>query len=123
MFSAIISFLMKRFGVWLYVAGGLVVGIGAALTWHYIDRAVAVRNAQQALADEVTIASQAAQLEALDAKLQAEEEARVALRVEVAIAEAEANLSKQELEQYVSENDVNADCVVDGAVIKRLRNR
>lgn len=105
------------------LAIGLFFGLSAALTWHYIDKAAAVRSAKQELADKVLIETQRAQLEELERRAQVAEEARLALEKQVAVAEADAAQATQELEEYERSTEVNSSGVVDSSVLDRLRNR
>lgn len=105
------------------MAFGLSVGLSAALTWHYVDKAAAVRNAQQELADKVTIATQKAQLDEMARRAAIAAAARLELAVKVAVAENDAEQATQELENYENNTEVNPECVVDDAIIDRLSNR
>jgi hypothetical protein len=118
------SFILARiFGNKYAVLGiGLAVGLSAALTWHYVDKAAAVRSAQQELADKVTIETQRAQLAELARRAAIAEEARTTLEIKVALAEDNASRAAQELDEYAQNNEVNSACVVDDVIAERLHN-
>lgn len=105
------------------IAVGLFVGLSAALTWHYVDKAAAVRSAERELADKTLIETQSAQLEELERRATIAEEARVQLEQQVKAAEDSAALALEELEEYERTTEVNADCVVDPGFLNRLHNR
>ena len=105
------------------LAIGLFFGLSAALTWHYIDKAAAVRSAKQELADKVLIETQRSQLEELERRAKIAEQQRIELEKQVAVAEAGAVQMAQELEEYENSTQVNAACVVDSSILDRLRNR
>ncbi len=91
--------------------------------WCYVDKVYAVRAAKDGLATKVEV-------QAL--KAEAEEARRLAALAEVAFrnltaevdrAEANEQIAKEELENYVKENEINSTCLVDNNLVKRLRNR
>ena len=100
-----------------------VVGLSAALSWHYIDKAAAVRSAKDALADQIEIEALTAERDAARDLAQKVEAARLKLGAQVkATAEESAEL-RRELEAYEQNTVVNPDGVVDRSVFERLRNR
>ena len=107
---------------YVMIAAGLAVGLSIALTWHYVDKAAAVRNAEQALADKVTIATLRAQVAETKRRAEIAEAARIDLEVQVGVAEENAQQAAQELAEYEQTTVVNDRCVVDGNALRRLRN-
>lgn len=112
----IASVLFSRLGIAVMVAA-------AALGWHYIDKAAAVRGAQEELADKVQIGTLQAQLAAANQRALVAKAANENLIEQIEIAEIEADTARIELDQYAENFAVNADCAVDGSVLERLRNR
>ncbi|WP_299078714.1 hypothetical protein [uncultured Paraglaciecola sp.] len=92
-------------------------------TWHIIDKTVAVRNAKQALADKVTIATLKSTVETQGKWIKAAEDAKIALIKQAAVAEQAAAEASLELEEYANNTTVNAQCAVDSNLVNRLRNR
>jgi cell division protein FtsB len=107
---------------YVLIAAGLAVGLSAALTWHYVDKAAAVRNAEQALADKVTIRTLEAQLEEIARRAEIAEKANKALELKAGLAEADARKAAQELEEYEQTTVINDQCVVDRNVLDRLQH-
>lgn len=110
----------NRYGL---IAVGLFVGLSAALTWHYVDKAAAVRSAERELADKVLIETQSAQLKELERHALIAEEARSELERWIKVANADAEQARQELEEYERTTEINAACAVDPGILNRLRNR
>lgn len=103
--------------------GLAVIGVSLALLYHYIDKAVAVRNAEEALADKTEIAALNAENDELKRRAEIAEGALEAFTEEHVAAKEAAAEAEQELEAYVASTEVNRECVVDGSVLERLRNR
>jgi hypothetical protein len=116
MMSILIRLATSRFGL-------AAIALMAALSWHYIDKAAAVRSAEEKLADEVTIQTLEAERDAARQQAEQAEAARDRLAGEVMRAAEDAAQLRKELEEYEQGTTVNPDGVVDGSVLERLRNR
>lgn len=103
--------------------GLVVIALSASLSWHYIDKAAAVRSAKQELADKVTIEVLTAQRDEANRRAKIAEFALNELNVEIQLAKAAADKAEKELEEYEKTTTVNDQCVVDQPILDRLRNR
>ena len=99
------------------------IALSVALSWHYIDKAGAVRSAERELADKVLIESLTAQRDEANRRAALAELAKENLRLAVDAANQAAEEAEKELEQYAENTTQNHECVVDQSVIDRLRNR
>lgn len=104
-------------------AGLVGLALSLALGWHYIDKAAAVRSAEQAVEDHLKIDQltkdlDLAMMQAARARAAQNELAAQVIRASEAAAEAEL-----ELEEYEANSTINPNGVVDGSVLERLRNR
>ena len=105
------------------IGAGLFFGLTAALTWHYVDKAAAVRSAKKALADKTTIATQKAIIDEANRRLNVANKNIVFLERKTALAERDVLNATKELEAYEGSTQVNNKCVVDATVLERLHNR
>lgn len=98
------------------------VTLSIAMSWHYIDKANAVRSAQEELADDVTIRTLEAEIEASRLSAAVSKAASARLQGKIADARARDTQYQTELEEYENTTNVNDSCVVDKYVLERLHN-
>ena len=103
--------------------GLAVIALMAALSWHYIDKAAAVRNAKQALADRVLIETLTAERDEAERRAALAEMAKENLRLAVDQANEAARNAEKELEEYAATTTQNDAGLVDQPILDRLRNR
>lgn len=115
MMSILIKLATSRLGL-------AVIALGAALSWHYIDKAGAVRSAQEELADDVTIRTLEAERDAARLAAEVAKAATDRLQGQIAEATARAAQDQREVEAYERDTTINPDGVVDQSVLERLRN-
>lgn len=112
----IAGLITSRFGL-------AVMAFAAAMSWHYIDKASAVRNAKEALADQVTIETLQAERDAAMKRAAIANSANANLRDMIEQERAKYSLAQIELEEYEKSTSINPECVVDPGVAGRLLNR
>lgn len=93
----------------------------ALFTWHKLDKGSAVRRAVSGYVAKMELETLRAELDELRRRRAAVRLANRDLQTKIQEAEAEADAAIQELEHY--ETTVHESCLVDGAHLKRLRNR
>ena len=91
--------------------------------WHVYDRRQAVQAALDGYVLESELTAARAQLEAISARAAAAETANVQLQAQLLVAETEAREQAAELEAFERDTKINPDGVVDGDLLRRLRNQ
>lgn len=99
------------------------VALFLALSWHYIDKAAAVRSAEKELADLAEITSLKSQLAETERRERIALNANKTLLSKAMDAEDLALQAEKELEEYVSTTTQNNQCVVDDSLLGKLRNK
>jgi hypothetical protein len=103
---------------------GIVVLIAGALTlYHFSEVRGAIKDALSNAADEAVIAAQNQTIALLNAKIEVNEKLLEQFEKSAAQADEIAANAKLELEEYESNNAVNANCNVDPAILNRLSNK
>lgn len=103
--------------------GLAVIALMVALSWHYIDKAAALRTAKQALADRVLIETLTAERDEAERRAALAEVAKENLMLAVAAAEKAAEDAERELEEYAATTTQNDAGLVNQPILDRLRNR
>lgn len=103
--------------------GLVAVACGLLWGWHVYDKRQAIDAALDGYVLESELSAAKAQLEAIRARAAAAETANAQLQAQLAAAEAEALEQAAELEAFERETTVNPDGVVDGDLLRRLRNQ
>lgn len=94
----------------------------AVYAWHHIDKAGAVRSAEEAQADKLQIISLTSLVKELERREGIARRAGQNLRAKASQAEELALQAEKELEEYVKTTSQNAECVVDSNLLGKLRN-
>lgn len=111
-----LSIILRSRLAWAAIAFSL------AMSWHYIDKAAAVRSAEKELADLAQIESLTSLVKELQRREGIARRAGDNLRAKASEAEQTALQAEKELEDYVKTTLQNAECVVDSNLLDRLRN-
>lgn len=111
------NFLLNSRIAWAAVA------LSLALSWHYIDKAAAVRSAEKELADLAQIESLKSLLNELQRREGIARRAGESLRSKANEAEQTALQAEKELEEYVKTTNQNSSGIVDSGLHGRLRNK
>ena len=96
---------------------------GALFLWHKFDKSSAVRRAVAEYVAAEELAAVNSELRETQRRAAVTMAANERLRQAAAEAEEMAATAEQELEAYVQANPIDPDCVVDDAVIERMRHR
>lgn len=113
-------------GGWRVLTSRLgLVAVACALLWgwHVYDKRQAIDVALDGYVLEGELAAARAQLEVVLARTAAAEAANAQLQAQLATAETQALKQAAELEAFERETTVNPDGVVDGDLLRRLRNQ
>ncbi|MBN9671687.1 hypothetical protein [Roseibium aggregatum] len=102
----------------------LVIGaafLGGLFVLHQVDKAAAVRIARTGLVAKAELTAARAELQELKRRKTVADAVNRELQTEIEKATADAEATAQELEHHVS--TVEDSCVVQPALVDRLRNR
>lgn len=101
----------------------MVLLIGAAFAWHWFDKSSAVRQAVVGYVAQAELDAATAQINEANRRAQVAEEAADLLLIRVRDAEAASLQYEQEIESYVSENQIHPSCVVGQPILDLLRGK
>jgi hypothetical protein len=97
--------------------------IGAAFAWHKLDKSSALRQAVVGYVAQAELDAATAQINEANRRAQIAEEAADRLLVRVRDAEAASLQHQQEIDSYVSQNDIPSRCVASDPIFDLLRGK
>lgn len=116
--------IVLKFG-WRFLTSriGLAMILCAALwAWHVHDKTQGIEAARDGYVLQVELAEAQAELAELRRRASVANEANRVLQEKVQASEGEALRFAAELEAFENETDINAEGVVDGDLLRRLRS-
>ena len=90
--------------------------------WHVADKSQAVKSARDGYVLQVELAAAEAELAEMRRRAAVADDANRVLQEKVQASEGEALRFAAELEAFENETDINAEGVVDGDLLRRLRS-
>jgi len=91
-------------------------------TWHVADKSQAINRARDGYVRQVELAAAQAELAEMRRRAAVADDANRVLQEKVQASEGEALRFAAELEAFENETDINAEGVVDGDLLRRLRS-